>query len=249
MALSAQNQSTSYVNLYYSIVQRAATRYFKEYYNSGEYRYTLSDVIVVIPHVSTHMPRTHIRDDSVAQIYIYIYYMYPRTRDNAPFLASRIIGYSPLLLSRERYRPSPRAPDHPPVRPRFAKTSLRHQIAPRDNTRFRVFPPTPLLGFPPRALSFSRVPPRSESSFKRDVIFQRVRSSGVTPRKIISIARHAIEIARYVVRPVCSLRVRYEKSSKLHSSNLPSLSDPSSPPPVPCARLYIPGQFRTITRR
>lgn len=37
MALSAQNQSTSYVNLYYSIVQRAATRYFKEYYNSGEY--------------------------------------------------------------------------------------------------------------------------------------------------------------------------------------------------------------------
>lgn len=38
MALSAQNQSTSYVNLYYSIVQRAATRYFKEYYNSGEYQ-------------------------------------------------------------------------------------------------------------------------------------------------------------------------------------------------------------------
>lgn len=38
MALSAQNQSTSYVNLYYSIVQRAATRYFKEYYNSGKYR-------------------------------------------------------------------------------------------------------------------------------------------------------------------------------------------------------------------
>lgn len=37
MALSAQNQSTSYVNLYYSIVQRAATRYFKEYYNSGKY--------------------------------------------------------------------------------------------------------------------------------------------------------------------------------------------------------------------
>ena len=37
MALSAQNQSTSYVNLYYSFVQRAATRYFKEYYNSGEY--------------------------------------------------------------------------------------------------------------------------------------------------------------------------------------------------------------------
>lgn len=37
MALSAQNQSTSYVNLYYSIVQRAATRYFKEYYNTGEY--------------------------------------------------------------------------------------------------------------------------------------------------------------------------------------------------------------------
>lgn len=37
MALSAQNQSSSYVNLYYSIVQRAATRYFKEYYNSGEY--------------------------------------------------------------------------------------------------------------------------------------------------------------------------------------------------------------------
>ena len=40
MALSAQNQSTSYVNLYYSIVQRAATRYFKEYYNSGEYQQT-----------------------------------------------------------------------------------------------------------------------------------------------------------------------------------------------------------------
>lgn len=37
MALSAQNQSTSYVNLYYSIVQRAAMRYCKEYYGSGEY--------------------------------------------------------------------------------------------------------------------------------------------------------------------------------------------------------------------
>lgn len=45
MALSAQNQSTSYVNLYYSIVQRAATRYFKEYYNSGEYQQPRSCVI------------------------------------------------------------------------------------------------------------------------------------------------------------------------------------------------------------
>ena len=49
MALSAQNQSTSYVNLYYSIVQRAATRYFKEYYNSGEYQQPRTCVIHVIP--------------------------------------------------------------------------------------------------------------------------------------------------------------------------------------------------------
>lgn len=53
MALSAQNQSTSYVNLYYSIVQRAATRYFKEYYNSGEY---------LAPRAChTHAPRTRTR--------------------------------------------------------------------------------------------------------------------------------------------------------------------------------------------
>lgn len=37
MALSAKNQTSNYVNLYYSIVQRAATHYFKEYYSSGEY--------------------------------------------------------------------------------------------------------------------------------------------------------------------------------------------------------------------
>ena len=51
MALSAQNQSTSYVNLYYSIVQRAATRYFKEYYNSGKYH---RNARTRVPHRCTH---------------------------------------------------------------------------------------------------------------------------------------------------------------------------------------------------
>lgn len=57
MALSAQNQSTSYVNLYYSIVQRAATRYFKEYYNSGEY-----PQFSITTHGNTHNTRVSLKE-------------------------------------------------------------------------------------------------------------------------------------------------------------------------------------------
>lgn len=157
MALSAQNQSTSYVNLYYSIVQRAATRYFKEYYNSGEYTRRFSQTcILCIRIISAH---THIalvrislaRDEC--------------TRETSHAAAAAVAIARAfrsdfclflLLFSPSPPRPPSRSFAHPRTlslvpatgaagfatcasRPRFAKTR-RHRIAPRCVHAVSSFP-------------------------------------------------------------------------------------------------------------
>ena len=145
MALSAQNQSTSYVNLYYSIVQRAATRYFKEYYNSGEYQQPRTCVIHVIPRNSIILRNRTASNRCPNQ---------PKRKKNKKKTKKK--GKKKDTIDHRRFHLTVTATHHlisvneksyasnivwPPVRrPRFAKTTSSRARA--VYARFQIFPPS-----------------------------------------------------------------------------------------------------------
>jgi len=136
MALSAQNQSTSYVNLYYSIVQRAATRYFKEYYNSGEYQQ------------STQYFRERANERACIQLR-----PLPTASPLLPlYLLSR---HPPANLHRDVHRLATCMRLVQRVLPKRDIASRRVRCAPCERARFRIFPPAALL--PVDGLSPSRL--------------------------------------------------------------------------------------------
>lgn len=198
MALSAQNQSTSYVNLYYSIVQRAATRYFKEYYNSGEYRIrTHARMHARVPQIHATHTHTHARTRTRmrTRMRIVVYVKKKRTRhasattdspasaDSArPALASfrhppSSSSSLPLVSSRRilsLMSVTGRAGSHLCVHV-FGKTR-RHRVRRIVHTRFRIFPPTlPFLislAFGGARLSASHRKPDSNSGDNFDRLAQ-----------------------------------------------------------------------------